>query len=75
MLRPSASFRTSKVLQKRGGGTRLPATGAAHGMLLGMDADNDTSIAGREARVIAEFQKRQTRLFTRFALAEVGSIW
>jgi len=44
-------------------------------MLLGMDADNDTSIAGREARVIAEFQKRQTRLFTRFALAEVGSIW
>jgi len=36
-----------------------------------MDADNDTSIAGREARVNAEFQKRQTRLFTRFALAEV----
>lgn len=41
-------------------------------MLLGMDADNDTSISGREARVNAEFQKRQTQLFTRFALAEAS---
>ena len=41
-------------------------------MLLGMDADHDTSISGREARVYAEFQKRQTQLFTRFALAEAS---
>ena len=37
-----------------------------------MDADNDTSITGREPRVNTDFQKRQARLFTRFAITEAA---